>query len=129
MNSQHPPSSPEEPEEPGERSRPKLISLHFLLAIGINLGFGLVFFMLITSMAVYAVTEFAVGQTAAGFAASAFVLGALMARVFAGKYADLIGRRRTVVLSLMVYSLCSAGYLGSMTTQPWWCCASSTVRQ
>lgn len=111
MNSQHPPSSPEEPEEPGERSRPKLISLHFLLAIGINLGFGLVFFMLITSMAVYAVTEFAVGQTAAGFAASAFVLGALMARVFAGKYSDLIGRRRTVVLSLMVYSLCSAGYL------------------
>ncbi|MGO1193144.1 MAG: MFS transporter, partial [Nesterenkonia sp.] len=92
-------------------SPPKLISPSFLLAIGVNLGFGMVFFMLITSMAVYAATEFSAGESAAGFAASAFVVGALLARIFAGKYADLMGRRRTVVLSLVLFVLCSAAYL------------------
>ena len=111
MSRQIPPSLPEEPEGSDDGSRPKLISANFLLAIGINLAFGMVFFMLITSMAVFAVTEFSVGQTAAGFAASAFVLGALLARIFAGKYVDLLGRRRTVFVSLMVFVLCSAAYL------------------
>lgn len=111
MSPQQPPSSSDDPEDLGGNKAPKLISAHFLLAIGINLGFGMVFFMLITSMAVYAVTEFAVGQSAAGFAASAFVVGALFARIFAGKYADLMGRHRTVILSLVVYALCSAAYL------------------
>lgn len=81
------------------------------MAIGINLCFGLVFFMLVTSMAVYAAREFTVGQTAAGFAASAFVLGALAARIFAGKYVDLIGRRRTVLFSVLVYIIIGALYL------------------
>lgn len=111
MSRQIPPSRPDEPEGSDEGSPPKLISSHFLLAIGINLAFGMVFFMLITSMAVYAVTEFAVGQTAAGFAASAFVVGALLARIFAGKYVDLLGRRHTVALSLMMFVLCSLTYL------------------
>ena len=102
---------PEEPEEDGGGSSPKLFNRSFLLAIGINLCYGMVFFMLITGMAVYAATEFTIGQTAAGFAASAFVIGALLARIFAGKYVDFLGRRRTVLISLMVYVLAGSAYL------------------
>ena len=40
------------------------------------------------------------------------MLGALGARVFAGKYVDFIGRRRTVLLSLVVYTIAGVAYLG-----------------
>nr|WP_255316804.1 MFS transporter [Nesterenkonia sp. Act20] len=73
--------------------------------------FGMVFFMLVTGMAVYAASEFSVGQTAAGFAASAFVVGALVSRVFAGKYVDFLGRRRTVLVTLVFFVLASVAYL------------------
>ncbi|WP_218221947.1 MFS transporter [Nesterenkonia sp. Act20] len=93
-----------EPKEP-------LFTKDFLLAIVINLLLATVFFILITGLAVYAAEEFAAGETAAGFAASAFVVGALCARVFAGKYVNFLGRRRTVLVCLIVYVLAGLAYL------------------
>lgn len=104
-----PPASPEPGEGPGGSQT--LFTRSFLLAIGINLCFGMVFFMLVTGMAVYAAGEFSVGQTAAGFAASAFVVGALVSRIFAGKYVDFLGRRRTVLVTLVFFVLASVAYL------------------
>ncbi|GAA1148687.1 MFS transporter [Nesterenkonia lutea] len=110
MSRHTPPPGPEGAGE-GEDGSSNLFSRSFLLAIGINLCFGMVFFMLVTGMAVYAAAEFSIGQTAAGFAASAFVVGALLARIFAGKYVDFLGRRRTVLVTLVVYVLASVAYL------------------
>ncbi len=105
-----PPPPPKGPKG-DQNGSAKAFGPSFFLAIGINLCLGMVFFMLITGMAVYAATEFAIGDTAAGFAASAFVVGALLARVFAGKYVDVLGRRRTVLIGLVVYLLAAVAYL------------------
>lgn len=107
--SKSPSASPEPGDGPGGSQT--LFTRSFLLAIGINLCFGMVFFMLVTGMAVYAASEFSVGQTAAGFAASAFVVGALVSRIFAGKYVDFLGRRRTVLVTLVFFVLASVAYL------------------
>ncbi len=89
----------------------RLFTKDFFLAIIINLFLAIVFFLLVTGMAVYATEEFAAGETAAGFAASAFVVGALCARVFAGKYVNFLGRRRTILACLVAYVIAGLAYL------------------
>lgn len=91
--------------------RPRLVTGRFLLATGVNFGFALVFYMLITGMAVYATEQFGSGDTAAGFAASAFVVGALLGRILSGKYSDHLGRRRSILVCLVIYTAVSALYL------------------
>lgn len=84
---------------------------NFALAIATNFLLALVFHMLLTIMVLYAVERFAASDAVAGFASSAFVLGATLARVIAGKYMDLIGRKRMLTLSLILFTLASATYL------------------
>ena len=120
MSRQTPDPSPQEPEEsaaagdPHEAGAPKerLFTADFLMATAINLMITTVFFTLVTGMAVYAAGEFSAGQTSAGFAASAFVVGALCARVFAGKWVNTLGRKRIMVICMAVYTLAGLAYLG-----------------
>lgn len=88
-----------------------LFTRDFLFATCINLIITTGFFMLITGLAVYAAAEFSAGETAAGFAASAFVVGALLARFFAGKYVNSLGRKRILVICLLLYTVASLAYL------------------
>lgn len=88
----------------------RLFTRNFLLGVCVNLFTATVWFVLITTMAVYAATEFAAGQTAAGFAASAFVFGALAARLVAGKYSNVLGRNRTLVVCMIIFAVASMGY-------------------
>ncbi|WP_157984114.1 MFS transporter [Nesterenkonia muleiensis] len=87
-----------------------LFTRNFLLGISVNMFTATVWFILITTMAVYAAVEFGSGETAAGFAASAFVIGALCARMVAGKYANVLGRKRTLVVCMIIYAGASTGY-------------------
>lgn len=64
-----------------------------------------------TYMSLYAARMFGAQDVTAGFAASSFVLGAILARIFIGKYVDFIGRRRTLILALLLYAVCSVLYL------------------
>ncbi|UWX98567.1 MFS transporter [Arthrobacter zhaoxinii] len=89
----------------------KLWTRGFVLAIITNLFISLVFYLLMTTMALYAVQEFAASDGAAGFASGSFVLGALAARVFAGKFLDFVGRRRLLVISLAVFVAASLLYI------------------
>lgn len=120
MSRQRPDPRPEEPEEssaseePRDAGSPKerLFTVDFLLATAINLMITTVFFTLVTGMAVYAAGEFGAGETSAGFAASAFVVGALCARVFAGKWVNTLGRKRIMVVCMVLYTLAGLAYLG-----------------
>ncbi|MCQ1950082.1 MFS transporter [Arthrobacter sp. zg-Y859] len=82
-----------------------------MLAIITNLFISLVFYLLMTTMALYTVQEFSASDSAAGFASGSFVLGALAARVFAGKFLDFVGRRRLLVVSLAVFVVASLLYI------------------
>lgn len=83
----------------------------FILAIVTNFFIAMVFYLLMTTMALYAVEQFNASDSAAGFASGCFVLGALMARIFAGKFLDFVGRRRLLLLSLTVFTLAAVLYI------------------
>ncbi|RLQ84648.1 MFS transporter [Mycetocola zhadangensis] len=69
----------------------------------------MVFYLLMTTMALYAVQQFGASDTVSGLASSTFIIGALIARIFAGKFLDFVGRRRMLILALVVYAI--AGFL------------------
>lgn len=89
----------------------KLWTKGFVLAIVTNLFLSMVFYLLMTTMALYAVEEFAASDSAAGLASGSFVMGALVARIFAGKFLDFVGRRRLLVTSLAVFVVLSLLYI------------------
>ncbi|MGP6173605.1 MFS transporter [Corynebacterium sp. A21] len=90
---------------------PRLITPAFLLAWLVNFSLYLTFYFLVTTMALYAISQFAASDTAGGFAASAFVAGATVARLFAGFIVDRLGRRRVMIIGLVVSTIASALYI------------------
>lgn len=88
----------------------RLFGRSYLLANGVQLGISVVFISLMTYMALYAARLFAVSETAAGFAASSFILGAAVVRIALGKFIDLIGRRRMLLIALVVFLGCCLLY-------------------
>jgi len=101
------------PAEPASAppAKERIWSRDLVLAFAANLALALVFYVLATTMAVYAVERFGAGETAAGLASSVFVIGAVLARLFAGNLVDLLGRRKSLAISFLVFLLASASYL------------------
>ena len=64
---------------------------------------GLTFYLLITTLTVYAIEEFNASQSMAGLASSIFVVGALVSRIFAGKYIEIIGRKKMLYSGLFLF--------------------------
>ena len=89
----------------------KLWTKGFVLAIVTNLFLSMVFYLLMTTMALYAVEQFNASDSAGGFASGSFVIGALVARVFAGKFLDFVGRRRLLIISLAVFVVAAVLYI------------------
>lgn len=89
----------------------RILTVQFGLATVVNLLVSLVFFMLMVVMAVYAVDRFGVSEPEAGLAASVFVIGALAVRPFAGRFLDVVGRRRVLVAGLVVFTVAGALYV------------------
>ena len=83
----------------------------FIVGIVVNLFMSSVFYLLMTTMAVYAAQRFAASDSQAGLASSAFVIGAVLARLLAGKFLDVVGRRRMLVLAMIVFTLAGLSYL------------------
>ncbi|WP_232529050.1 MFS transporter [Mycetocola zhujimingii] len=89
----------------------KLWTPRFLLAVLVNFFLSMVFYLLMTTMALYAVERFSASDTASGLASSTFIIGALIARIFAGKFLDFVGRRRMLVIALLVYVIAGILYI------------------
>lgn len=89
----------------------KLWSKEFVVSILVNLFMSSVFYLLLTSMAGYAVTAFNASESMAGLAASGFIIGSVVGRLGSGKFLDFVGRRRLLVVSMVVYVLASLAYV------------------
>ena len=89
----------------------RLVTPAFALAWVVNFCQYLVFYILVTTMALYAVKQFAATDAASGLASSAFVVGATMARIFAGYLVDTFGQRKTLVVSLIVVVIACGLYI------------------
>ncbi|WP_313279273.1 MFS transporter [Timonella senegalensis] len=90
---------------------PALWTKDFTLATIANFFVSFVFYLLIPTMALYAVNAFGASDTAAGLASSSFVIGAVVGRIFTGKYLDFVGRRRLVIISLGIYVALGLAYV------------------
>lgn len=93
--------------DPGQR----ILSAKFVLLWLIQFLASLQFYLLTTIAAVYAMEQFGAGETAAGMTTSAFTIGAVLTRLITGKYMELIGRKRLLVIGTIGFVLISAAYL------------------
>lgn len=83
--------------------KPKLWTKDFIMISSTNFFTHVVFYLLMTSIAMYVTTAYHASQGMAGLAAGIFVLASLIARLFAGKYFDKIGRKQMLVSGLVVF--------------------------
>lgn len=83
----------------------------FVIGIVVNLFMSTVFYLLLTTMAVYAVDRFSASDAGAGLASSGFIIGAVVGRVLAGKFLDLVGRRRMLVVTMAVFVIAGLAYI------------------
>jgi MFS family permease len=63
-----------------------------------------------TTLAVYAIEQFQASESEAGLASGIFIIGALFARLLTGKYLEVIGRKRLIVSSLVLFLITSLLY-------------------
>ncbi|MET0933156.1 MAG: MFS transporter [Mycetocola sp.] len=89
----------------------RLWTTGFVLVVVTNFFIAMVFYLLVTAMALYAVERFGANDIGAGAASGSFVLGAVIARVFAGKFLDFVGRRRMILVALLVYVIAGILYI------------------
>ena len=80
----------------------KLWTRNFFAVCAVNLFVSLSFFLLMVTVAVYAMDTFHVSPGAAGLASSIFVIGAIAARVFAGRWMERIGRKKMLYVGLIL---------------------------
>lgn len=71
-----------------------------MLAVAVNFCVAAIFYLLVTTMALYAIEVFRTDELIAGVVAGAFVVGSIVARLIGGKFLDVIGRRRTLLVCL-----------------------------
>ena len=57
-----------------------------------------------------AITEFNVSVSEAGLASGIFIVGALVARLVISRYMDFIGRKRMLIIAVVIHAICTFGY-------------------
>lgn len=92
-------------------ARPLLWTRDFVLVSVGYLFVSMIFYLLMTSMALYAVERFGASDTLAGVVTGSFVLGAVVTRIVTPPAMEAWGRRRSMVVAMVVYVLSSAAYL------------------
>lgn len=91
--------------------RDRMWTKDFIVLLASNFFIVLTFYLLLTSMAVYAMKYFHASKSSAGLAASIFVIGAMAARLYAGKFIDVVGRKRMLYCGLGLFLTGSMAYL------------------
>lgn len=91
-------------------NKPKLWTKDFIIVSSTNFFIFLVFYVLMVTLTVYTMDHFHTSQSLAGLASSIFVLGAVLIRPIAGKTIDSIGRKKMLLLSLVLFFIASIFY-------------------
>lgn len=91
--------------------RPPLWTRDFVLVSVGYLFVSMIFYLLMTAMALYAVERFGASDTEAGLVVGCFVLGAVATRLITPPAMEAYGRRRTMVVAMVLYVLSTAAYL------------------
>lgn len=92
-------------------NQPKLWTKDFIMVCLTNLFLSMNFYLLMVIFSEYAVKKFDAPQSLAGLASSIFILGTLCARPLAGKYLDVVGRKKMLYSSIIVFIVTTILYL------------------
>lgn len=91
-------------------TKSKLWTKDFIIITVTSFLVFLTFYLLMTTLTLYSIQQFNASQTKAGFAASIFVIGSLLLRILSGKYIDVIGRKKLLYSSLILFLMASILY-------------------
>ena len=89
----------------------KIWTRDFTTWVAANTFIVMNFYLLMPTMAGYAMDRFGTPESMAGLASGLFVIGAVFVRLIAGKYLDLIGRKKMLRLGAALFFLASVAYL------------------
>ncbi|MCH1624575.1 MFS transporter [Fredinandcohnia quinoae] len=92
------------------QNKQKLWTKDFIVVSSINFFLTLVFYLLLVTIAVYAVDEFHASTSQAGLVTGIFIIGTLIGRLFIGRMIDTIGRKRTLIIGLILFILTTTLY-------------------
>jgi len=93
------------------QSRPKLWTKYFIIVSSVNFIMMLIFYLLLVTIAVYAVDELSASTSQAGLITGIFIVGTLIGRLLTGRVIDLIGRKKTLFIGLILFTLTTLLYL------------------
>lgn len=88
----------------------KLWTKNYVLNLINNLLIFIIFYLFMIYTTKFAMVSFNATVSEAGLAAGLFILSALIARLFAGRYMDFIGRKKLLMYAVIFYALATFGY-------------------
>ncbi|MFH0069598.1 MFS transporter [Peribacillus sp. NPDC056705] len=93
-----------------DQSRARLWTKDFVIVSSINFFITLIFYLLMVTLAIYAVNELDASTSQAGLISGIFIIGTLIGRLFIGRFIDSIGRKRTLFIGLIFFTLTTLLY-------------------
>lgn len=92
------------------QNKPPLWTKNFIIASLINFFLILIFYLLIVTIGKYAVEEFSATTSEAGLVTGIFIIGTLIGRLGIGRVIDKIGRKRTLLIGLALFTVTTLLY-------------------
>lgn len=90
--------------------QPRLWTKNFLIDAVTNLFVYLVYYFLMVTIAAYSSDHLQASPSEAGLASGIFILGALVARIFAGRAIDQVGQKKILYCGLVFYLITTLLY-------------------
>jgi len=92
--------------------KPKLWTKDFLIDTIINFIMCLAFYLLMVTVTTYAMDNLQALPSEAGLASGIFIIGTLIARVFTGRAIDQVGRKKTLIIGVLLFLVITLLYFG-----------------
>jgi MFS family permease len=93
-----------------DQARTRLWTKDFVIVSSINFFITLIFYLLMVTLAIYAVNELDASTSEAGLISGIFIIGTLIGRLFIGRFIDSIGRKKTLFIGLIFFTLTTILY-------------------
>lgn len=90
--------------------RPKLWTKDFIIVSSVNFFLTLIFYLLMVTIAVFAVNHYGATTSQAGLVTGIFIIGTLIGRLYIGRAIDAIGRKKTLYIGLIFFTLTTLLY-------------------
>ena len=91
-------------------SKEKLWTKEFIVISSVNFFLTLIFYLLMVTIAVFAVGKFHATTSQAGLVTGIFIIGTLIGRLFIGQAIDRIGRKKTLMIGLLCFTITTGLY-------------------